>query len=84
MPGFHTNHTEDVQTAQWLRNLDPATDPIRSADLGRAMMSWKDENLGIETVAIRKPDPHSLYLPSHSLSGLGHLAMNCTSNGQTV
>ena len=47
------------------------------------MMSWKDESLGIETVAIRKLS-YCLYLTPHSLSGLGYLAMICISNGQTV
>ena len=54
MPGFHTNHTEDVQTAQWLRNLDIGTDPVRSIDIGKSVANYKEESLGVETIALRE------------------------------
>ncbi|RXK41661.1 hypothetical protein M231_01161 [Tremella mesenterica] len=52
MPSAHTIKIEDARTGQWLRHLDPVTDPIRRIDMGWTMGDWNQLNVTVETVAL--------------------------------
>ena len=54
MPLAHIIKIEDARTAQWLRHLDPVTDPIHRIDMGWTMGDWNQLDVSIETVALRK------------------------------
>ncbi|ORY31443.1 hypothetical protein BCR39DRAFT_526792 [Naematelia encephala] len=52
MPLAHTIKIEDARTGQWLRHLDPITDPIHRIDMGWTMGDWNQLDVGVETVAL--------------------------------
>lgn len=54
MPLAHKVKIEDARTGQWLRHLDPVTDPIRRIDMGWTMGDWNQLDVGVETVALRE------------------------------
>ena len=54
MPLAHIIKIEDARTGQWLRHLDPVTDPIRRIDMGWAMGDWNQLDVSVETVALRE------------------------------
>jgi hypothetical protein len=75
MPLAHTIKIEDARTGQWLRALDPVTDPINRIDMGWTMGDWNQLDVSVETVALRKwqkslfrsipvPSGHGDYTPS--------------------
>jgi len=45
---------EDARTGQWLKHLNPLTDPITRIDLGWTMGDWNQLDVTIETVALRE------------------------------
>lgn len=53
MPLAHITKIEDARTGQWLRVLDPITDPIRRIDMGWTMGDWNQLDVSVETVALR-------------------------------
>ena len=53
MPLAHIIKIEDARTAQWLRHLDPVTDPIHRIDMGWTMGDWNQLDVSVETVALR-------------------------------
>ncbi|KAK1920534.1 hypothetical protein DB88DRAFT_503663 [Papiliotrema laurentii] len=52
MPLAHTIKIEDARTGQWLRALDPVTDPINRIDMGWTMGDWNQLDVSVETVAL--------------------------------
>ncbi|WRT67640.1 uncharacterized protein IL334_004612 [Kwoniella shivajii] len=52
MPLAHIMKIEDARTGQWLRHLDPVTDPVKRIDMGWTMGDWNQLDVGIETVAL--------------------------------
>lgn len=50
----HTVKIEDARTAQWMRQLDPVTDPIRRIDMGWTMGDYNQLDVSVETVALRE------------------------------
>ncbi|ODO01524.1 hypothetical protein I350_06344 [Cryptococcus amylolentus CBS 6273] len=48
----HIAKIEDARTGQWLRHLDPVTDPIKRIDMGWTMGDWNQLDVSIETVAL--------------------------------
>ena len=54
MPLAHITKIEDARTGQWLRALDPVTDPIHRIDMGWTMGDWNQLDISIETVALRE------------------------------
>lgn len=54
MPPAHIIKIEDARTGQWLRHLDPVTDPIRRIDMGWTMGDYNQLDVTVETVALRK------------------------------
>ncbi|WVO15803.1 hypothetical protein L204_103465 [Cryptococcus depauperatus] len=48
----HVTKIEDARTGQWLRHLDPLTDPIERRDMGWTMGDWNQLDVGVETVAL--------------------------------
>lgn len=54
MPPAHVIKIEDARTGQWLRHLDPVTDPINRIDMGWTMGDWNQLDMGVETVALRE------------------------------
>ena len=61
MPLAHVIKIEDARTGQWLRTLDPMTDPIHRIDMGWTMGDWNQLDVTIETVALRELYFLSLY-----------------------
>jgi len=55
MPTAHIIKIEDARTGQWLRHLDPTTDPIRRIDMGWTMGDWNQLDVTTETVGLREP-----------------------------
>ena len=53
MPLAHIIKIEDARTGQWLRHLDPVTDPINRIDMGWTMGDFNQLDVSIETVALR-------------------------------
>lgn len=60
MTHAHITKIEDARTGQWLRHLDPITDPIKRIDMGWTMGDWNQLDVDIKTVALRMFD-HYLY-----------------------
>lgn len=54
MPLAHMIKIEDARTGQWLKHLNPLTDPITRIDLGWTMGDWNQLDVTIETVALRE------------------------------
>lgn len=54
MPLAHIIKIEDARTGQWLRHLDPVTDPVKRIDMGWTMGDWNQLDVGVETVALRE------------------------------
>lgn len=54
MPLAHITKIEDARTGQWLRHLDPVTDPIHRIDMGWTMGDWNQLDVTINTVALRE------------------------------
>lgn len=54
MPIAHIIKIEDARTGQWLRHLDPVTDPIRRIDMGWTMGDWNQLDVTTETVGLRE------------------------------
>lgn len=54
MDPAHTVKIEDAKTGQWLRLLDPITDPIKRIDMGWTMGDWNQLDVGVETVGMRE------------------------------
>jgi hypothetical protein len=54
MPTAHIIKIEDARTGQWLRHLDPTTDPIRRIDMGWTMGDWNQLDVTTETVGLRE------------------------------
>ncbi|WVQ65931.1 uncharacterized protein L199_004109 [Kwoniella botswanensis] len=52
MPLAHIIKIEDARTGQWLRHLDPVTDPVKRIDMGWTMGDWNQLEVGVETVAL--------------------------------
>ncbi|WWC88817.1 uncharacterized protein L201_003730 [Kwoniella dendrophila CBS 6074] len=52
MPLAHIIKIEDARTGQWLRHLDPITDPVKRIDMGWTMGDWNQLDVGVETVAL--------------------------------
>jgi len=52
MPPAHITKIEDARTGQWLRHLDPVTDPIHRIDMGWTMGDWNQLDVTVETVAL--------------------------------
>ncbi|WVW84505.1 hypothetical protein I302_106539 [Kwoniella bestiolae CBS 10118] len=52
MPPAHIIKIEDARTGQWLRHLDPVTDPVKRIDMGWTMGDWNQLDVGVETVAL--------------------------------
>ncbi|WVQ80546.1 hypothetical protein IAT38_002651 [Cryptococcus sp. DSM 104549] len=52
MPLAHITKIEDARTGQWLRHLNPVTDPIQRIDMGWTMGDWNQLDVSIETVAL--------------------------------
>ncbi|KAK8858457.1 hypothetical protein IAR55_002684 [Kwoniella newhampshirensis] len=52
MPLAHITKIEDARTGQWLRHLDPVTDPIKRIDMGWTMGDWNQLNVSTATVAL--------------------------------
>jgi len=61
MPHAHITKIEDARTGQWLRHLDPITDPIKRIDMGWTMGDWNQLDVTTETVGLRES---SFSLPS--------------------
>lgn len=59
MPPAHIIKIEDARTGQWLRHLDPVTDPVKRIDMGWTMGDYNQLDIGIETVALRASLPSS-------------------------
>ncbi len=53
MPAAHIVKIEDARTGQWLRSLDPVTDPIQRVDMGWTMGDWNQLDVSVETTALR-------------------------------
>jgi len=64
MPHAHITKIEDARTGQWLRHLDPVTDPIKRIDMGWTMGDWNQLDVSTETVGLRE----FIVLPCVSLS----------------
>ena len=62
MPPAHTIKIEDARTGQWLRHLDPVTDPIYRIDMGWTMGDWNQLDVSVETVALRGSPLYCMYL----------------------
>jgi hypothetical protein len=62
MPHAHITKIEDARTGQWLRHLDPITDPIKRIDMGWTMGDWNQLDVTTETVGLRVSS--SFFLPS--------------------
>ena len=72
MPHAHITKIEDARTGQWLRHLDPITDPIKRIDMGWTMGDWNQLDVTTETVGLR--EPYFLLLPySTPCLSSGHL-----------
>jgi hypothetical protein len=54
MPHAHITKIEDARTGQWLRHLDPITDPIKRIDMGWTMGDWNQLDVTTETVGLRE------------------------------
>lgn len=54
MPIAHIIKIEDARTGQWLRHLDPVTDPVRRIDMGWTMGDWNQLDVTTETVGLRE------------------------------
>jgi len=54
MPHAHITKIEDARTGQWLRHLDPVTDPIKRIDMGWTMGDWNQLDVSTETVGLRE------------------------------
>lgn len=54
MPHAHITKIEDARTGQWLRHLDPMTDPIKRIDMGWTMGDWNQLDVTTETVGLRE------------------------------
>jgi hypothetical protein len=54
MPVAHIVKNEDARTGQWLRHLDPVTNPVQRMDMGWTMGDWNQLDVTIETVALRE------------------------------
>ncbi|WWC70617.1 uncharacterized protein I206_104568 [Kwoniella pini CBS 10737] len=52
MPLAHIIKIEDARTGQWLRHLNPVTDPVKRIDMGWTMGDWNQLDVGLETVAL--------------------------------
>jgi hypothetical protein len=63
MPHAHITKIEDARTGQWLRHLDPITDPIKRIDMGWTMGDWNQLDVTTETVGLRE-SYSDLLLPS--------------------
>lgn len=50
----HVSLFEDARTGEWLRHLDPLTDPVERVDLGWAMGDWNQVHVTSGTVALRE------------------------------
>jgi len=61
MPHAHITKIEDARTGQWLRHLDPITDPIKRIDMGWTMGDWNQLDVTTETVGLRE-SPSSFHL----------------------
>lgn len=62
MPLAHIIKIEDARTGQWLRHLDPVTDPIHRIDMGWTMGDWNQLDVTVETVALRTSSPLSMMI----------------------
>lgn len=62
VPLAHSTKIEDARTSQWLRNLNPLTDPVEFIDHGWAMGDFNQLDLSVETVALRSSCPFLLRL----------------------
>lgn len=56
MPLAHIAKIEDARTGQWLRTLDPLSDPIHRIDMGWTMGDWNQLDVSVETVGLRECD----------------------------
>ncbi len=54
MPPAHIEKIEDARTGQWLRHLDPITDPIQRLDMGWTMGDWNQLDYSVKTIALRE------------------------------
>ena len=54
MPYAHVIKIEDARTGQWLRHLDPVTDPVHRLDMGWTMGDWNQLDITVETIALRE------------------------------
>lgn len=54
MPLAHIVKIEDARTGQWLRHLDPVTDPVQRIDMGWMMGDWNQLDVSTATVGLRK------------------------------
>jgi hypothetical protein len=54
MPLAHITKVEDARTGQWLRHLDPISDPIHRIDMGWTMGDWNQLDVSVDTVALRE------------------------------
>lgn len=54
MSQAHVIKIEDARTGQWLRELDPVTDPLHVVDLGWSMGDWNQLDYTTGTVALRE------------------------------
>lgn len=54
----HIYKWEDARTGQWLRNLDPTTDPVTTIDNGFSMGDYNQLDLKESTVALRQSLPY--------------------------
>ncbi|WVR06229.1 hypothetical protein IAU60_003259 [Kwoniella sp. DSM 27419] len=52
MPLAHIIKIEDARTGQWLRHLDPVTDPVKRIDMGWMMGDWNQLDVTVATVAL--------------------------------
>ncbi|OCF31309.1 hypothetical protein I316_07095 [Kwoniella heveanensis BCC8398] len=52
MPLAHIIKIEDARTGQWLRHLDPVTDPVKRIDMGWTMGDWNQLDVTTETVGL--------------------------------
>ena len=81
MPLAHVTKIEDARTGQWLRTLDPLTDPIHRIDMGWTMGDWNQLDVSVETVALRESHLGRTwgYTADARLAEMGRLGPGATS-----
>lgn len=80
MPIAHIIKIEDARTGQWLRHLDPVTDPIRRIDMGWTMGDWNQLDVTTETVGLRESTFSIEYDTEHVLVLVPVLALGLVHN----